>query len=78
MPSPAMLALLLWMWHLHAFLVIAVTFEVFALGRLLTTLAALYRARRVSEQVTVAVDRVTDIAMHRELKELVRYCSACF
>jgi hypothetical protein len=37
MPSPTMVVLIAWMWHLHSLPLILVTFEGFALGRVLTT-----------------------------------------
>lgn len=60
MPSPAMLALLFWMWHIHTFLLIVVTFEVFAIGRLLTTLMTLHRQARSANDVVAVADAVVD------------------
>lgn len=37
MPSPTMVVLIAWMWHLHTLSLILVTFEGFAFGRILTT-----------------------------------------
>jgi hypothetical protein len=60
MPSPAMLALLLWMWRIHTFLLIVVAFEVFAIGRLLTTLMTVHWQVRSSKDVVAVADAVVD------------------
>jgi hypothetical protein len=60
MPSPAMLALLVWMWHVHNFVFIVVTFEVFAIGRLLMTLVTLHEQMRSAGDVVAVADLLVD------------------
>jgi hypothetical protein len=60
MPSPAMLALLVSLWHVHNFLFIVVTFELFAIGRLLTTLVTLHEQMRSDSDVVAVADLMAD------------------
>jgi hypothetical protein len=41
MPSSTMVVLIAWMWHLHVLGLILITFEAFALGRIVTTASAI-------------------------------------
>jgi MFS family permease len=60
MPSPAMVALMAWMWHLHALVLIIVTFEAFVAGRLLTTLVSHFAQVRSTQDVVLTVNAVQD------------------
>jgi hypothetical protein len=64
MPSPAMLALFVLLWHVHTLWFIIVTFEAFAITRALTTFAALFLQARDSGDVVVAADTVVDKLRH--------------
>jgi hypothetical protein len=60
MPSPAMLALVAWTWHLHSLPLIAATFGAFVAGRLLTTVVSHYEQLKSAQDVVLAVNAVED------------------
>jgi hypothetical protein len=64
MPSPAMLALLVLLWHVHSLWFTIVAFEAFAITRGLTTSETLYLQARNSGDVVVAADTLVDKLRH--------------
>jgi hypothetical protein len=64
MPSPAMLALFVVLWHAHSLWFTIVTFEAFAITRGLTTFATLSRQARDSDDVVAAADTLVDKLRH--------------